>query len=382
MRVVLTSVHCWPDVRRGGERYAHELSAALTRAGHDVRLLSTGRTPGRDRVLGVPVQRLPVRHAPRRWYPAPWTDLSVEGAFGAQAFEHLAGPLLAGPLSRRGVDVWHATSTGDGAAAALCGLVAGQLRPAVRTVFTDHGFPARASRDARPDRRLHRVVVRRIGAYVCVSRAAAGFLDRDYGRTAAVVPPGVRLEAHAVADRRATRPTLLYAGSLVEPRKGLPLLLAAVDLLLAEHPDLDVWLLGPGDPAAVLATAPAAARAAVSACRLATDDELRSAYAQAWVTVLPSHAESFGMTVVESLACGTPAVVLADGGGPAEIIDDDRIGRRAADSPQDLARACAEALELATRPATAAACRERAAHYDWDGAVVPALERVYAEARP
>lgn len=378
MRVVLTSVHCWPDVRRGGERYAHELSAALTRAGHQVRMLSTGIHPGRDEVLGVPVRRLPVRHVPRRHYPEPWTDLSVEAAFGAQSLAHLAGPVLTG-----GVDVWHATSTGDGAAAAWCGTVASRLGRDVRTVFTDHGFPARRSRDARPDRRAHGSVVRRIGAYVCVSRAAARFLEDDYGRAATVVPPGVRLDAHEVATSRHPHPVLLYAGSLTESRKGVPLLLEAAAILTADQPGLEVWLLGPGDARPTLDLAPAAGRAAVTRCGVVADDELRAAYASAWVTVLPSHAESFGMTVVESLASGTPAVVLETGGGPAEIVDDDRIGRRAPDTAEGLAAACADALELAAKPDTAAACRERAAAFDWDRAVVPAMERVYeSAARP
>ena len=375
MRVVLTSVHCWPDVRRGGERYVHELSAALDRAGHDVRVLSTGAQPGADRVLGVPVRRLPVRHAPRRRFPSPWEDLAIESAFGAQALGHLAPAVLRGR-----VDVWHATSTGDGAAAAAVGRFAHRLRPGLRTVFTDHGFPARASRSKRPDARLHREVVRDIGAYICVSRAAAGFLDSDYGRNADVVPPGVRLADHAPAARTA-RPTLLYAGSLVEPRKGVDLLLEAVALLRVDVPDLEVWLLGQGDPSALVAAAPASARAAITEQRLASDAELRSAYARAWVTVLPSHSESFGMTVVESLASGTPVVVRRDSGGPAEIVTE-AVGRTAEPSPADLARACAEALELATRPATVAACRDRAADFDWDARIVPAMEAVYAEAVP
>ncbi|MBV9291704.1 MAG: glycosyltransferase family 4 protein [Frankiales bacterium] len=375
--MVLTSVHCWPDVRRGGERYAHELSAALRRAGHDVRILSTGIHPGRDRVLDVPVQRLPVRHARRRNFPPPWSDLAIERAFGAQAFGHLAPAFLAGRF-----DVWHATSTGDGAAAAWCGAVAGRLHSSARTVFTDHGFPARASRDARPDRAAHATVVRRIGAYVCVSKAAADCLARDYGRTAAVVPPGVDVSAHEVAKARADRPTVLYAGSLTESRKGLPLLLAAVDQLLRREPNLQLWLLGPGDAAPLLSATTAEVRAAVTMCKLASDAELRAAYAKAWVTALPSTAESFGMTVVESLASGTPAVVRADGGGPAEIVDDDRIGRCSGPDAASLADAIGETLDLARQADTADACRERARAYDWDAAVVPALEQVYAGARP
>jgi phosphatidylinositol alpha-mannosyltransferase len=377
MRVALTSVHSWPDVRRGGERYAHELAAALSRAGHRVQLLSTGSAPGRGAELGVPVHRLPVRRVPRRDYPHSWQDLSVEAAFGAQAAAHLGPALLAGRI-----DVWHATSTGDGAAAALAGRVAARVRPHVRTVFTDHGFPARRSREARPDRRLHSLVTAHIGAYVCVSQAAAGHLQSDYGRVADVVPPGVRLDAHIPATRRHPQPVLLYAGSLVEERKGLPLLLEAVALLRSSYPSLELWLLGQGDAGPLLAAAPPAARAAVTRCASLPDDQLRTAYAAAWATVLPSRAESFGMTVVESLASGTPAVVLTDGGGPPEIVDSDAVGRRAEGSPGALAAACAEVLELAAASGTVDACRARAADFDWDAAVVPALERVYEQARP
>lgn len=368
VRVVLTSVHSWPDVRRGGERYAHELSAALSRAGHDVRLVSTGRRTGTGSELGVPVRRMPVRRAPGH-YPEPWQDLAIERAFGAQAAAHLV------PRLGR-FDVWHATSTGDAAAAA----VTGRLRPGLASVFTDHGFPVRRSRDSRPDRREHLLVTRQIGAYVCVSRAAADCLQRDYGRRAAVVPPGVRFAAHHPA-RRHPRPVLLYAGSLVESRKGLPLLFEAVALLRRDAPDLELWLFGQGDAEPLLAAAPAEARAAVTRCEVLTDDDLRQAYAAAWVTVLPSHAESFGMVVVESLASGTPAVVLREGGGPPEIVDSDDVGRRTDATAESLAEACAEALELARQPGTVEACRARAEQFDWDGAVVPALTRVYEAAR-
>lgn len=368
MRVVLTSVHCWPDVRRGGERYAHELSAALQRAGHDVRILSTGSRPGLGRELDVPVRRLRVRRAPGH-FPEPWQDLAIERGFAAQAAAHL--------LPRLGrFDVWHATSTGDGAAAA----VASRLRPGLASVFTDHGFPARRSRDARPDRREHRLVARRVGAYVCVSRAAAACLESDFGRRAEVVPPGVRFDAHR-AGRRHPHPVVLYAGSLVEGRKGLPLLLDAVARLRSSEPALELWLFGQGDPAPLLEAAPAAARAAVTRCELLADDALRDAYAAAWTTVLPSRAESFGMTVVESMASGTPAVVLREGGGPPEIVDSEAVGRHADDDADDLARALGEALELAQRAGTADACRARARQFDWDDAVVPAMQRVYEGAR-
>ncbi len=185
--------------------------------------------PRNDHVLGVPVHRVPVRRIRR------FGDLDVQAAFGAQALAHLALPVLRGR-----VDVWHATSTADAAAAALLGRTG-----RVRTVFTDHGFPARRSRETRSDSRLFEQVVAGIDRYVCVSEAAAGYLRDDYGREASVVPPGVVLDAHRPGQRD-RRPTVLYAGSLTESRKGVHLLLDAARLLRSTVPDLQVWLAGPG----------------------------------------------------------------------------------------------------------------------------------------
>ena len=354
VRVALTSVHCWPDVRRGGERYVHELAAALRRAGADVSVLSTGSSPGRDEVLGVPVHRLRARH----WHR--FGDLDVEAAFGVQALGALALPALAGRF-----DVWHATSTSDGAAAAAVSRTG-----RVRSVFTDHGFPARASRERRTDARAHRYVVDHVGAYVCVSEAAGAFLREDFSREPEVVSPGVDWGAHAPAVREA-RPTVLYSGSLSESRKGVAALVAAAELLRADVPSLQVWLLGPGEPPVTVDPS------LVTRCELVADVALREAYGRAWVTCLPSTAESFGMTVVESLACGTPVVVRADGGGPAEIVTDG-VGGLADGTEGGLVAALAAALDVAQRPGTVDRCRERARDYDWDAAVVPRMLEVYA----
>lgn len=362
LRVVLTSAYCWPEVCRGGERYLHELAAALRRAGHDARIFASAPRERNGEVLGVPVRAL----RRRALLAGRFGDLAGEAGFGAQMLAR--GPSLH-------ADVWHAMTTADAAAAAATGGV----RRRLRTVFTDHGYPAAASRSRRPDVRLHRYVVDHVGAYVCVSRAAARYLADDFGRVATVVPPGVRLADYRPADRH-WRPALLYAGSLTEPRKNVPAFLAAAARLAASGTDLEVWLHGPGDPGAVLAAAGPAANL-VTRCEPLRPAELARAYAAAWVTVLPSVAESFGMVVIESLASGTPVVVRADSGGPAEVVVDDRIGRCASGEVDSLADACSRALELATRPSTAEACRAHAEPYDWDRHVVPALLDVYAGAR-
>ncbi len=360
MRIVLSSVHAWPEVRRGAERYVHELAAGLHRAGHDVRVLATGR-PARDRQLGVDVRRLP----PRAFRPDRHGELATSVAFGWQC--------LPRSLATRAT-VWHTNSTGDGAAAA----VAGRVRPDLTTVFTDHGFPAARSRQRRTDARYHRRVVADVDAYVCVSPAAGEWLERDYARTPEIVPPGVTLDAYAPAPRD-PRPTLLYAGSLDEPRKHVRELVVAATALARRVPDLQLWLHGPGDPAPLL-DGIAGAADVVTACSELPPAALADRYARAWATVLVSEAEAFGMTVVESHASGTPAVVLAGSGGPESLVDHETGAVAPGLDESALAAALEQALDLAARPGTAERCRTAAAGYDWDRAVVPALLDVYRRA--
>ena len=44
-------------------------------------------------------------------------------------------------------------------------------------------------------------------------------------------------------------------------------------------------------------------------------------YQKADLLMLPSEHESFGMVMVEAMACGTPVVALKGSGGPDEIIE-------------------------------------------------------------
>lgn len=335
LRIALTSATCWPGVHRGAERYLHELSRALHEAGHQVHVLSTGR-PARSRVLDVPV---------RRFSPA------GPARFGAQALARLA--LV--PL-----DVWHATSTWDGAAAARLS----RSRPRLRTVFTDHGFPVRASRQRRGEAVPHQRVVDGVGSYVCVSQAAAAWLEQDFGRQADVVPAGVDTAVFRPGGARSPAPTVLYSGSLDEQRKGVRLLVEAVALL----PSARLVLAGPGE--ADLSGLPVDH---VDTVGVLDAEGLAQRYRSAWVTALPSTAEAFGMALVESLACGTPGVARADGGGPAEILT-----TGTGELCEGTATSLADALQRAMATADPDACRSRAEDFDWRRVVVPALEAVYA----
>jgi glycosyltransferase involved in cell wall biosynthesis len=361
LRIVLSHVYSWPEYRRGGERYLHELGSALVDAGHRVDIVTTsGRSPGRGRVLDVDVRYL----RRRRLLTRRFGDLAEEAAFGLQALAM---------TGHRRLDVWHALGTADAAAA----VVASRLRVG-RTVYTSLGLPERAWRDSRPDRRLHDMVVRGVDHYVCLSAVAGDHLRRDYARQPAVVGGGVDLRRFVPATRRAERPTLLFASALDEGRKNLSLLLEAFALLRDRLPTATLWLSGSGDPRPALARAPQRAAEATTVQPLGRPDDVVTLYAAAWATVLPAHNEAFGLVLLESLACGTPVVAL-DHGGPAELVSEGIGFTSAADAPA-LADACEQALELAVAPDIAERCRAAAAEHDWRQSIVPQLESLYGDA--
>jgi glycosyltransferase involved in cell wall biosynthesis len=292
--------------------------------------------------------------------------LADEAAFGLQCLARLA---------RRPPDVWHALGTADAAAAALLGTV----RRGLRTCYTDLGFPAAEARRNRPDRILHDLVVRRIDHYICMSDAAATYLEDGYGRQAAVVTGGVDVGAFARPRPREDVPTIMWVADADEPRKHLDLLLGAAGLLLQDGP-LNVWVVGPGDQQAALDAAPCEVRERTELLGSLPPDDLADRYGRAWVMCLPSEAEAFGMVFVEALASGTPVVGLSSGGGPATIIKPG-IGITCEPSPASVAQACREAFALASRPTTATACRDAARWYDWRLGITPRLETLYRSPR-
>lgn len=354
LRVALTHAFSWPEVRRGGERFLHELAGALSRRGHDVTIIAGARGWSVRREDGVRVIRIP------RGDPA--------AVFRAERwFGRLVVPVLVGGR----FDVVHALGARD---------AAGALRAArsrrTRTVYTNLGLPLRVSWERRPDRRSHERVVREIDVYGCLSRYASACLQEGFGRTGALTPGGVRLARFRPAVERTPDPTLLYSGALDEPRKNVATLLEAVAILSRTEPRLRLWLSGPGDASSLLDRAPAAARERTEVLPLGTPEDQPDRYASAWATVYPTWNEAFGLVLVESLACGTP-IVASDHASLPELVEDGTGTMARVGDPQSLADACAAALELARRPGTRDGCRAVAARHDWDAHVAPRIEALY-----
>ena len=360
MRVALTHALCWPEVRRGAERFVPALAGALQRRGHEVVHFSAAYDHGREVVDGVKTVRLPRRHE---------HVISHEADFGRRLTPHLV---------RHRFDAVHSFGRHD----ALASIRAARVRRRRRTVYTDLGIPLRAyweEQGANEQEVVERVVAG-VEVYSCMSRCALDSLAREYGRTdGVVVPGGVDTKAFVPAPERAPKPTILFSGAFDVYHKEVPVLIAAMPIVAAAEPDVELWLSGPGDGEKLLAEAPQGVRERTRILGLGEAERQHERYGAAWATCLPSRYDSFGMVLIESLACGTPLVTTTEG-APKELVEPGVTGELCAPGdPEDLARACLRAFDIARRPGTVEACRTSAERFDWDRGLAPLCERIYAE---
>jgi glycosyltransferase involved in cell wall biosynthesis len=196
-------------------------------------------------------------------------------------------------------------------------------------------------------RRAIRTAARRADAVVCVSHSTAERLEarcRPVGRVF-VVPHGVdhgrfrprpELPRVSVAGARddfglddehlrrlgVRPPYILFVGTL-EPRKAVPDLVAAYDLIAGRQPELSLVLAGqPGWGAEAVVRAVAGARSGDRIVRTGyvPDQAVPALLRQAAAVAYPALEEGFGLPALEALACGAP-LVTTSGTAMAELSD-------------------------------------------------------------
>jgi glycosyltransferase involved in cell wall biosynthesis len=125
----------------------------------------------------------------------------------------------------------------------------------------------------------------------------------------------------------------------------------------------------------------AAARGVADAVRFHgwVDEATKHAvYAQAWVHVLPSVKEGWGLVVMEAGVHGTPTVAYRAAGGVAESVVHERTGLLADDSAGFVAAVGRLLGDDGLRARQGAAARQRARTFSWD-ATVDALRALVDE---
>jgi glycosyltransferase involved in cell wall biosynthesis len=178
-------------------------------------------------------------------------------------------------------------------------------------------------------------VYRRCDRFIVLSKAFGEILHQEYQvpwSKIHVIPGGVdisrfqinrsRPEARRQIDWPQNRPILFTARRLVH-RVGLDKLLIAIAMIKPQIPDIWLAIAGKGPLQAVLEqqATDLGLNDNVKFLGFLPDDQLPIAYQAADLSVMPSQSlEGFGLSVLESLACGTPALCTPVGGMP-EILE-------------------------------------------------------------
>lgn len=221
----------------------------------------------------------------------------------------------------------------------------------------------------------------RCDRFIVLSRAFGDILHQEYQvpwHKIHVIPGGVDLsrfqinrsrpEARSQIDWPQNRPIIFTARRLVH-RVGLDKLLIAVATIKPQIPDIWLAIAGKGPLKGILEqqATDLGLNDNVKFLGFLPDDQLPIAYQAADLSVMPSQSlEGFGLAVLESLGCGTPALCTPVGGMP-EILEPFSPNLITASTEATAIADRLEALLIGKVPMPSReACQEYAAmNFDW-----------------
>lgn len=131
-----------------------------------------------------------------------------------------------------------------------------------------------------------------------------------FSQPVCVIPNGIDIRPLASTKDKEHR-TLLFLGR-IHKKKGVDVLLHAWRAVMYRFPEWRLDIIGPdnnGYLAEMKALAALLGLERVSFCGPLYGENKWEAYSDADLFVLPTHSENFGLSVGESLAAGTPAIV-------------------------------------------------------------------------
>ncbi|MEU8345585.1 glycosyltransferase family 4 protein [Spirillospora sp. NPDC048832] len=369
MRIGIVCPYTW-NVPGGVQRHIADLAEALIGLGHDVSVI----TPADD-----DAELPPYAVSAGRAVPVPYN-----GSVARLSFGFLSAGRVRRWIREGGFDVLHVHEP----AAPSLGLLACWAAdgPIVGTFHASY----EKSRVVSVTAPILQSALEKITGRIAVSEAARTTLVEHLGGDAVLIPNGVATERYAMAEPlpgwrgRTEAPgagdggALGFLGRMDEPRKGLPVLLRAFEILGRRRPGLRLLLAGPGDAGDVLARVSPELRDRVAVLGMVSEADKVRAYHSVDVFVAPNlGGESFGIVLAEAMSAGAP--ILA-----SDIEAFDRVllgGRAGALFPvgdhEALAAAADELLDdPARRKQLSAEARAAVRAYDWS-AVARDVLRVY-----
>ncbi len=173
----------------------------------------------------------------------------------------------------------------------------------------------------------YRLQISKVKEIIAVSESAKTFIEyfADENKIS-VIPNGVDVNRFSPDNKNENvdrRPTILYMGRLV-PKKGVHILIRAMSHIVKKYPDALLLIGGKGKMKTFLSSYAntLGLKENVRFLGYVPDNMLPNLYSSSDVFVLPSvTAESFGITLLEAMASGTPVIGSSVGGIP-EVIGD------------------------------------------------------------
>ncbi|MFF5706680.1 glycosyltransferase family 4 protein [Streptomyces sp. NPDC012794] len=348
MKIGIVCPYSW-DVPGGVQFHIRDLAEHLIRLGHEVSVLAPA-----DDETPLP----PYVVSAGRAVPVPYN-----GSVARLNFGFLSAARVRRWLHEGVFDVIHIHEPASPSLGLLsCWAAQG---PIVATFHTSNPR-SRAMIAAYP---ILQPALEKISARIAVSEYARRTLVEHLGGDAVVIPNGVDVDFFARAEPKAewSGGTLGFIGRIDEPRKGLPVLMAAFPAIARACPDVRLLVAGRGDEEEAVASLPAELRSRVEFLGMVSDEDKARLLRSVDVYVAPNTGgESFGIILVEALSAGA-AVLASDLDAFAQVLDQGAAGELFAN--EDAASLAAAATALLRDPARRAELSARgSAHvrrFDW-----------------
>jgi len=157
-------------------------------------------------------------------------------------------------------------------------------------------------------------VIEKLTARIAVSEAARETLTEHLETDAIVVPNGIYADRYrdGKVDSRWTGNTLGFIGRFEETRKGLEVLVNALPSIIAQYPDVKVFVAGPGDKDAFLKNVDSQLHSRFTFLGRISEEEKANFLTSVSLYIAPNTGgESFGIILAEALAGGA-SVVASD----------------------------------------------------------------------
>jgi len=332
LRIALVTEYYYPHLG-GVTEHVHNLTLQLQRLGHPTIVVTANMERPSGTLDQAPADMPFVRRigTSRTIYSA--------GSFARVTTAYNLRRRLRELFQREGTEVVHV----HGGLNPTLGLVA----PAAAAdldlpvVATFHSWFARSALC----RVFHRLLQRQLDRYaasIAVSQPVIEAHSRYFNADWEIIPNGVDTdffrtdgrheEPTSAPDFSWREPALLFLGRL-DPRNGLDTLLAAMPRILERRPGARLTVAGDGPLRLVYERL---ARPLGSAVRFigSVNGDRPEHYGSADLYLCPTTKASFGITLLEAMACGTPMVVsdiigfreLVDGGTEAVLVPKNRPG--------------------------------------------------------